>query len=72
MVPTEARDLSILHNVEWALTLTQPLTKWVPRPVSPEEKRRGRETDNSPPSSAEVKNFGAIYTIPDKFTGFSA
>jgi hypothetical protein len=35
---------------------TQPLVKWVPVLISPEVKRLGRETDNPPPPSAEVKS----------------
>jgi hypothetical protein len=39
---------------------TQPPIKWVPSSISPGLKRVGRETDHSPPSSAPVKNGGAI------------
>jgi hypothetical protein len=39
---------------------TQPAIKWVPRHLSRGVKRQGRETDLSPPSSAEVKNGGAV------------
>jgi hypothetical protein len=35
---------------------TQPPIQWVPGPLSLEVKRSGRESDHSPPSSAEVKN----------------
>jgi hypothetical protein len=35
---------------------TQPPSQWVPRALSLGVKRPGRETDNSPPSSAEVNN----------------
>jgi hypothetical protein len=47
-----------------ALGLIQPPVQWVPRVRSPDVKRpgreAGRETDRSTPSSAEVKNDGAI------------
>jgi hypothetical protein len=43
---------------------TQPPIQWVPGAPSPGVKRQGRETDHSPPSSAEVKNGGAIPPLP--------
>jgi hypothetical protein len=43
---------------------TQPPTKWLPRALSPRVKRPGNEADHSPPSSAEVKNVGAIPPLP--------
>jgi hypothetical protein len=39
-----------------ALGPTQPPTQWVPETPTQEVKRPGREADNSPQSSAEVKN----------------
>jgi hypothetical protein len=39
---------------------TQPSTQWVPWAVSPRVKRLGRVADHSPPSSAEIKNGGAV------------
>jgi hypothetical protein len=42
-----------------ALGPTQPPIKWVLG-----EKRQGREADYTPPSSAEVKNNGAIPLLP--------
>jgi hypothetical protein len=39
-----------------ALGPTQPPVKWIPGTLSVGVKRPGRETDHSPPSSAEVKN----------------
>jgi hypothetical protein len=44
---------------------TQPLIHWVPEALSLGVKRLGRESDNSPPSSAEVKNGGAIPPLPN-------
>jgi hypothetical protein len=41
-----------------ALGPNQPPARWLPGAVSPELKLTGREADNSPPSSAEVKNDG--------------
>jgi hypothetical protein len=47
---------------------TQPPIQWVPRALSPEVKRRGREADHSPPSST-VKNGGAIPPPPIRLHG---
>jgi hypothetical protein len=43
-----------------ALGPTQPLIQWVLGALSLGVKRKGRESDHSPPSSDEVKNGGAI------------
>jgi hypothetical protein len=40
--------------------------------LPPEVKRQGREADHSPPSSAEVKNGGAIPPLPHMFSWHSA
>jgi hypothetical protein len=44
-----------------ALGSTQPPIQWVPGALSPGVKRPGREADQSPPTSAEVKKMW-IYT----------
>jgi hypothetical protein len=44
-----------------ALGPTQPPIQWVPRALSPEIQRLGREVDHSPPTSAEVKKSW-VYT----------
>jgi hypothetical protein len=41
----------------------QPPIEWAPASVSPGVKRR--ESDHSPPSSAEFKNGGAISPLPN-------
>jgi hypothetical protein len=38
----------------------QPPIQWVPETISPRVKRQRRDAHHSPPSSAEVKNDGAI------------
>jgi hypothetical protein len=38
-----------------ALGSTQPPIQWVPGALSPGARRQGREADQSPPTSAEVK-----------------
>jgi hypothetical protein len=43
---------------------TQPPIQWVPVAPSPWVKLQRREADNSPPSSAEVKNGGSIPPLP--------
>jgi hypothetical protein len=45
---------------------TQPPIQWVPRAGFPWIKRPGRKADHSPPSSAEVKNGGAIPPLSRK------
>jgi hypothetical protein len=39
-------------------------TQWVQGALSPEVKRQGREADNSPPTSAEVKNTWLSTSTP--------
>jgi hypothetical protein len=43
-----------------ALELTEPRTQWAWGALSPGIKRPGRKADHSPPSSAKIKNGGAI------------
>jgi hypothetical protein len=50
-----------------ALGVTQPPIQWVPGALPPGVKRQRREADQSPPSSAEVKNGGAIPPLPHVF-----
>jgi hypothetical protein len=47
-----------------ALVPTQPLIQFVPGALSLGVKRPGRETDHSPPSSAEVKNAWLYTSTP--------
>jgi hypothetical protein len=47
-----------------ALRLNHPPIQWVPWAISPGLKKPGCEADHSPPSSAEVKNGGAIPPLP--------
>jgi hypothetical protein len=44
-----------------ALGHTQPPIQWVPRVLSRGVKRPGRETDHSPPTSAEVKEWVELH-----------
>jgi hypothetical protein len=47
-----------------ALMPTQPPIQWVPRSLSLEVKRPGREADHSPPSSAKFKNMSSYTFTP--------
>jgi hypothetical protein len=61
----QGQDIS-LNSTESrpALGPTQPPIQWVRGALSPMVKRPGREADQSPPSTAEVKNGGAISPLP--------
>jgi hypothetical protein len=55
------------------LVFTQPPIQWVPGALSSRVKRPGRESDHSPPTSAEVKKMWIYTSTPpyayrDKFT----
>jgi hypothetical protein len=52
-----------------ALGPTQPPIRCLPEAFSAGVKRPGREDDHSPPSSAEVKNGGAIPPLPIRLHG---
>jgi hypothetical protein len=47
-----------------ALGPNQPPIQWVPGVISLGVKQLGCEADHSPPSSAEIKNGGAIPPLP--------
>jgi hypothetical protein len=51
-----------------AAELTQPRIQWVQGADSLGVKRKGHEIDHLLPSSAEVKNVGAIPPLPNKFS----
>jgi hypothetical protein len=48
---------------------TQPPIQWVPGVLSPGVKRQRREADWSAPSSAEVRNGGAVLPLPIRLHG---
>jgi hypothetical protein len=55
-----------------ALGLTHSPIQCVPGALSPGVKQPRREADHSPPSSAEVKNGGAIPPLPHVFSYLGA
>jgi hypothetical protein len=55
-----SRGFLLAHNVQTGSRATQPPIQWVSGALSPGIKRPGSAADRSPPSSAEVKNDGAI------------
>ena len=55
-IPTEARHLSSSIVSRHALRPTQPPILWVPETLSPRVKQPERDTDQSPPCSAKIKN----------------
>jgi hypothetical protein len=65
-IPGSARFLSSPERPDqpWGPPSLLPI-QWVPGALSPGVKRKGREAGHSPPSSAEVKNGGAIPPVPN-------
>jgi hypothetical protein len=55
-----------------ALGPTKPSIQRLPGVLSPRVKRQGSEADHSPPSSAEVKNGGAMPPLPHKSSWHNA
>jgi hypothetical protein len=67
--PAAAKHFSLLRSVQTDCGAHQPPAQLVPRALSLGVKRPGRETDHSPPSSADVKNDGAIPPLPIRLHG---
>jgi hypothetical protein len=63
--PAGARDFFYPTACRPALEPTQHPIQWLPGAL-PEIKRPAREAHHSPPSSAEVKNGGAVPSLPHK------
>jgi hypothetical protein len=62
--PVGARNFSLHHCVQNCSGAHQPPIQWVPGALPLGVKRPGRETDHSPPSSAEVKNEWSYTSTP--------
>jgi hypothetical protein len=60
--------MAVLCNISYRKmtmqTVIKPPIQWVLGDRLPGVKRPGREADHSPPSSAEVRNGGAIPPLP--------
>jgi hypothetical protein len=60
-----ARNFSLHHRVRTgSVGLTQSPVQWIPGTLSLRVKRPGRETDHTPPFSAEVKNAWSYTSTP--------
>jgi hypothetical protein len=71
--PGEAEDIHISSTMSRpALGFVEPSIPWVPGELQPGVKRQGRDADHSPPSSAEVKNGGALTPLPHTSSGRGA
>jgi hypothetical protein len=58
--------ICILLTLKSGKSFGQPLIQWEPEVFSFELNRPGSEDDQSPPSSAEFKNGGAMLSLPHK------
>jgi hypothetical protein len=65
LISGRGKDFSLLHSVQIGYGPTQPLIQMVLGALPSGIKRLGREIDRSPPSTVEVKNSGAIPSLPD-------
>jgi uncharacterized protein (DUF427 family) len=63
LFPTEPRP---------AMAPIQPPIQWAPGALSRGVKQQGHEPDHSPPPSAEVKNGGAIPSLPHASSWYGA
>jgi hypothetical protein len=63
-IPGRGKIFSLLYSVQTGSGPTQPPIQWAPEDLSPGVKRPGHEADYSLPSSAEIKNRGAITPLP--------
>jgi hypothetical protein len=57
----------LLHSIQMASGPTHTPIQWVPA-VSPGLKRSRRQANNSAPSSADIKNRGAIPPLPHTYS----
>jgi hypothetical protein len=64
LFPTGEMDCSLLHTVQISPGTNQSVIQLVPDALSQDLKGLGRKADNSPQSSDEIKNDGAIPPLP--------
>jgi hypothetical protein len=69
LVPVGSRISLFSTSCRPALGSTRHPTQWVPVNVSPGLKRPKRESDQSPPTSAEVKNTWMYMHSPIRLNG---
>jgi hypothetical protein len=62
--PGRVNNFALFIRSSPVLGFSQPPIQWLPWALSPGVKRPGREADDSPPTSAEVKNGGSIHPLP--------
>jgi hypothetical protein len=62
LITGQGKRLS-LHSIQ-LVRPNQSLIQWEREALSPGLKRPGHEVDNSPPSTVEAKNEGAIFLLP--------
>jgi hypothetical protein len=65
-------DVSLVYNFQTTCGSHPASNTMVTGFVSPGVKRQRRVAHNSPPTSAEVKNGGVIFSLPYKSSWFSA
>jgi hypothetical protein len=71
--PWQGQEIFIYGTVSrLAAGPIQPLIQWMAGALSPGVKQLGHEGDHLPPSSAEVKNGGAIPPLPSMSSWYGA
>jgi len=65
-IPSRGNDVLFFFATAFksVLVRTQPPVQWVPGNLTQGVKRPGRETNHSPPCSAEVKNWWSCTSTP--------
>jgi hypothetical protein len=64
-IPSRDKGIFFYYTAsKQALGPTQTPIQWIRETITPGIKQPGREADQSPPSSAQVKNGGAIPALP--------
>jgi hypothetical protein len=62
--PSRVKNFFFSKPFRPVLAPTQPPIEWVTGALSPGIKRKGREADHSPPTTADVKKNEFIYPLP--------
>jgi hypothetical protein len=72
LIPGRGKIFLFFAVFRLALGCTQPPIQWVQEALSLGIKGQGCEADHTPPSSAKVKNGGAILPLPHTSSRHSA